>query len=318
VLLAGLAAGLGLPHECASGTCGSCRAQVVAGAAEDLWPGAPGRRHLRSAGEVLMCQTTACGDLGLVLRGALPEAAAPAAARRKGRLSRITALSPDIATFRIALDAPLPYLAGQFALVEIDGVSGPRAWSMTRRHAGGCMLDFLLRRAPGGAASALLFDEGFTEIAAQVFGPLGRASYAPEEGRPFVAIAGGSGIAGMLAILDHPLRHPAHLFFGLRDPTSAYLLDHLASLVQTQEGRLEVTVAFSDAPADALATIYPDLRFAHGMVHAVAQEALAAAPRDPAMLHFVAGPPPMVDAAMRALVLGLKIPPTEIRYDRFG
>jgi toluene monooxygenase electron transfer component len=36
------------------------------------------------------------------------------------------------------------------------------------------------------------------------------------------------------------------------------------------------------------------------------------------MLHFVAGPPPMVDAAMRALVLGLKIPPTEIRYDRFG
>jgi hypothetical protein len=58
-----------------------------------------------------------------------------------------------------------------------------------------------------------------------------------------------------------------------------------------------VTVAFSDAPADALATIYPGLRFAQGMVHAVAQEALAAAPRDPAMLHFVAGPPPMVDAA---------------------
>jgi toluene monooxygenase electron transfer component len=153
----------------------------------------------------------------------------------QGPLSRITALSPDIATFRIALDAPLPYLAGSLPGRDRRRTRPARlvndAPPRRRLHA-----RFPSAPCPRGAASALLFDEGFTEVAAQVFGPLGRASYAPEEGRPFVAIAGGSGIAGMLAILDHPLRHPAQLFFGLRDPTSAYLLDHLASLVQRQRG----------------------------------------------------------------------------------
>ncbi|MEM6763166.1 MAG: 2Fe-2S iron-sulfur cluster binding domain-containing protein, partial [Pseudomonadota bacterium] len=38
VLHAGLMAGAGLPHECATGTCGSCRARIEDGAVERLWP----------------------------------------------------------------------------------------------------------------------------------------------------------------------------------------------------------------------------------------------------------------------------------------
>jgi toluene monooxygenase electron transfer component len=326
LLLAGLAAGAGLPHECATGTCGSCRAKVVAGECQPLWPGAPGQKHLRGAAdEILMCQSSACGPVELLLRGVLPTSYPLAPRSVQGLLREVGRPTPEIGLFRISLPEPLAYKAGQFVLVELDGIAGPRAWSMCSFRPGEPELDLLLRRAPGGACSARLFDGPCQDMPVRVFGPLGRAVFRPEEERPIVAVAGGSGIAGMLAILECAVgagalaMHPGRLFFGLRDPHSAYALDQLSALVEAARGGLEVTLAFSETPADeAFAAAWPHLRIAAGLVHEVMQASLAAAPADPLRLHFVAGPPSMVDAAMRALILGLKVPPTEIRYDRFG
>jgi toluene monooxygenase electron transfer component len=322
VLFAGLAAGLALPHECASGTCGTCRAKVVSGEWAALWPDAPGTKHLRGAAdEILMCQSAARGPLELALRVALGAPPAIVPCWRDGVLRRIERLTADIATFAVDLPAPMPYEAGQFVLVEMPGIPGARAWSITSHHPARPVLDLLLRRAPAGAASALLFAPACDARRVRVFGPLGRAVFRPEEARPFVAIAGGSGIAGMLSILDRAAAcgalaaHPK-LFFGLRDPAAAYRLDALDRFAA--QG-LDATIAFSDAPAPAaMVAAHPGLRFATGLVHEVAVGALSATPRDPATLHFVAGPPPMVDATMRALVMGLRVKPTEIRYDRFG
>ena len=38
MLYAGLAAGINLPYECGSGTCGTCRARLISGEVDDLWP----------------------------------------------------------------------------------------------------------------------------------------------------------------------------------------------------------------------------------------------------------------------------------------
>ncbi|MGH7684680.1 MAG: 2Fe-2S iron-sulfur cluster-binding protein, partial [Vulcanimicrobiaceae bacterium] len=66
ILYAGLRAGLALPYECASGTCGTCRASVVAGETEYAWPDAPGRKYTKPArNEVLMCQSVARADVAL-------------------------------------------------------------------------------------------------------------------------------------------------------------------------------------------------------------------------------------------------------------
>ena len=46
VLHAALRAGFDLPHECATGTCGTCRATITAGNATALWPEAPGTAKL--------------------------------------------------------------------------------------------------------------------------------------------------------------------------------------------------------------------------------------------------------------------------------
>ncbi|MGI9501545.1 MAG: 2Fe-2S iron-sulfur cluster-binding protein, partial [Geminicoccaceae bacterium] len=63
LLHAGLRAGLRLPYECATGTCGTCRARVMTGDVDRGWEDAPGAAKLkREKGDVLMCQAVARSD----------------------------------------------------------------------------------------------------------------------------------------------------------------------------------------------------------------------------------------------------------------
>jgi toluene monooxygenase electron transfer component len=324
ILHAGLLAGAGLPFECASGTCGACKARRVAGEVIDLWPEAPGRKVLRAADEILMCQSTCVGGVALALRGTLAAAPDPTVRRFTGEMSRTALLTPDVALFEVELDEPVDYLPGQFALLGLEGVPGLRAYSMTRHESDASRLHFLVRRFPDGGFSSTLFAPTFAPRAVDITGPLGKAVFRPSEARSFLAIAGGSGIAGMLSILDcarragHCASHPSELVFGVRDPASAYLLDVLDQAAQPGDGGLTITVAFSHAEADQdLARRHSALTFTTGFVHDVAL-ARADAMRDLRPIHFVAGPPPMVDATMRGLIIDRRISPAEIRYDRFG
>ena len=52
ILHAGLRSGVELPYECATGTCGTCKARLVSGRTESEWPEAPGRRYLKGEAEV--------------------------------------------------------------------------------------------------------------------------------------------------------------------------------------------------------------------------------------------------------------------------
>ena len=69
VLHAGLRAGIALPYECATGTCGTCKATLVGGTVNDGWSGAPGKKYVKAERrEFLMCQCAASEDLTLERR----------------------------------------------------------------------------------------------------------------------------------------------------------------------------------------------------------------------------------------------------------
>jgi toluene monooxygenase electron transfer component len=53
-----------------------------------------------------------------------------------------------------------------------------------------------------------------------------------------------------------------------------------------------------------------------GLVHEVAGQALDG--KLDGATAYLAGPPPMVDGAMRMLVTQAKMPPNRIRYDKFS
>src|SRR5204862_7825003 len=66
ILHAGLRAGIELPYECATGTCGTCKAKLVSGRVREEWPQAPGKKYVKpAAGEFLMCQCVAEEPLAL-------------------------------------------------------------------------------------------------------------------------------------------------------------------------------------------------------------------------------------------------------------
>ena len=325
ILHAGLAAGIGLPHECATGTCGSCKATVVKGEVERLWPAAPGAKSCRSRNDILLCQSALKENVELALRSSFIAPCEPACGHASGTLSLSGTLTPEVSLFTLKLSEPMAYRPGQFVLLSGFGVDGPRAYSMARHDPEKPDLSLLIRKGEGAFTKALF--DGAKDVPVAVFGPLGRATFSCSEDRPFVAIAGGSGIAGILAILHHALReghfqkHRSHVFFGLRGHTDAYLMDELSQAVAQSGGNLEITVAFSDAacPPDFSAR-YPLLHFTQGFVSDAVKSffQLAAAGGDTKPIFFVAGPPPMVNATMRVLMVDGKISPTEIRYDRFG
>ena len=79
---------------------------------------------------------------------------------------------------------------------------------------------------------------------------------------------------------------------------------------------LRSRVALSDETASAVThTEYPNLKLASGMVHEVAAKAMDGEFDN--MIAYVAGPPVMVDTAIRTLIVG-GMPTKEIRYDKFG
>jgi toluene monooxygenase electron transfer component len=112
-------------------------------------------------------------------------------------------------------------------------------------------------------------------------------------------------------------RHRGWVFFGVRTMRDAFYLRELSELRAQAPDSLTVTVALSDEPVPAsAASDWPQLAFAHGMVHEVAKQAMAGRYQD--VRAYVAGPPPAVDAALRVLLLEGKLTADNIRYDKYS
>jgi toluene monooxygenase electron transfer component len=324
ILHAGLRSGFELPYECSTGTCGTCKAKLVSGRVESAWPDAPGGRYLKSEAELLMCQCVAREDCALEV-GVLKarEASAPLPGALGGRLRDWRRLTHDVAAFDVDLDRPLDFDAGQFALLSVPGIAGARAYSMVNFERAARRLSFVVKKKPGGAVSEWLFGDGVDGTRLGLFAPLGHATFLPGLGKHVLCIAGGSGIAGMMSILErageggHFTGWDGHVFFGIRSERDGFFLGELQALQARYPGRLAVTVALSDedVPASLPAT-YPGLAFARGLVHAVAGEGMKGRFAD--IRAYVAGPPPMVDASLRLLLREARLSPADIRYDKFS
>lgn len=325
ILLAGLRAGIPLSYECASGTCGTCKAAVVEGTTAYAWEDAPGRKYTRpERNEILTCQSVALSALALTLPGAL-SARAPRVtpAYFAGTIARARTLVPDVMEFDVALERPMSFDAGQFVLLEVEAITGARSYSMVNFEPESRELRFLVKRFPGGALTEWLFSHALEGTRVKIFGPLGRASFAPEEIRHAICIAGGSGIAGMMSILErgtqgeHFDQNDIHVFFGIRTLQDAFYLDELKKHARRFPERVRITVGLShEEPSDAMRAEHPELTFDKGFIHDVVKRVLSESPAETTV--YIAGPPPMVDASLRMLLLELKHSGSQIRYDKFS
>lgn len=324
LLFAGLAQGLALPYECATGTCGTCKARITEGAFDVAWPEAPGAAKLkRDRGDVLLCQTTAGSDCSIRIAANVAQpTTGPLPMYRKGVVADAKLLTADVIEITIELSSPMVFQAGQFVVLEVAGVRGGRAYSMVNFDDNTSRLVFVIKRKVGGAFGNWLFDNDPSGAEVSLFGALGRATWGPAEDRDILAIAGGSGIAGIMSILAHATRaghfakRRGHVFFGVRTRADAFYTAELGAFVAASGGNLEVVVALSHEDVGEGETM-GSVRLASGFVHEAARQIMAGRYGGD-LTAYLAGPTPMVDGALRMLLTEARLTPDRIRFDKFS
>jgi toluene monooxygenase electron transfer component len=272
-----------------------------------------------------MCQARPTSDCTLRVPAKIAPHANPETlpTHRTARIENVRRLVHDVLDFDLALSAPMTFEAGQFVVLENRSIAGGRAYSMVNFDRATERLRIVIKQLPGGKFSEWLFggDPTGTELA--VFGPLGRATFHPEEGKDMLCVAGGSGIAGMVAIAERGVRegyfkeHTGRIFFGVRTLADAFYMEELAKLAAAAGGGLRVTLALSHEPVAA--ETHPqhrEIRLAAGMVGDVMIRTVAG--KYDNTVAFLAGPPIMVDSVLRHLLHEARMPRNLVRYDKFA
>jgi p-cymene monooxygenase electron transfer component len=309
VLESALKQGIAYPHDCTVGTCGSCRTKLVAGKVEAITPFSYTlSREELDAGYILACQALAKSDLEVEVE--LATADAPAVIRQAAVLTLVEDLTHDIKRLVWRIETPLRWRAGQYVDVRWNGGGEHRSYSLaTAPNAeGSTELATFVRHVPGGRFTDLLFDGDIGAATFELEGPQG--TFWLREGKgPIVCIAGGSGLAPVLSLLrdaaNRRVRRDCILLFGARAQRDLYASQEIAAIRSAWTAGFDYWPILSEESADGIRA---------GMVTDHVPAALARL-GDGAQA-YMCGPPPMIDAGIKALTAnGVAL--GDLHYDKF-
>nr|A7IPX7.2 RecName: Full=Alkene monooxygenase system, ferredoxin--NAD(+) reductase component; AltName: Full=Alkene monooxygenase 35.5 kDa subunit; AltName: Full=Alkene monooxygenase system, electron transfer component; AltName: Full=Ferredoxin--NAD(+) reductase [Xanthobacter autotrophicus Py2]CAA09916.1 reductase [Xanthobacter autotrophicus Py2] len=310
VLHAALAAGIDMPYECASGSCGSCRCRLSHGSVSLLWPEAPGlsARDRQKGDRILACQSTPSSDLEINVRAgdALLE---PPPRRHAARVTVKETLCASVIRLVLNVGGPIHFLPGQFFILDLPG-AGRRAYSVANLENAAGGIELLIKRKIGGAGTAALFDQCAPGMGLVIEGPYGRAYLRADSARGIVAVAGGSGLAPMLSILRGALARgfggPMDLYFGVNTAEELFCVPELSAL---QAAGARVHLALRDGG--------PGPAGLHRQAGLIGDALVAGEPDLKAKDLYVAGPAPMTDDILARTVRQEAIPADRVFFDRF-
>lgn len=306
LLQAALRQGIDFPHSCRVGGCASCKCRLLTGQVTELTE----TGYILSdaeldAGYILACQSVPRGDV----RIAVDLTRAQARRQVRGKVVAQDRLTHDITRLLIQLEESLAYQAGQYAELTLDALPGhARSFSFASRPGPDARVAFFIRKVPDGLLSGLVNAQSLLGQGVTLEGPLGDFHLRPAAA-PLLLVAGGSGLAPILALLEEALAagasRPVTLLFGAREERDLYCLDAIAALAAQWRAPLRFVPVLSEARADA------GWQGARGLV----------GERIPALLEdgvhaYLCGPPAMIDSAV-ALLRGCGVPPAHIHADRF-
>lgn len=309
ILERALAEGIAYPHDCTVGTCGSCRTRLISGKVEAITPfGYTLSREELEAGYILACQALPKSDCRLDVE--VGEAAGAAAERQGARLDATAPLTHDILEVTLTVDKPINYRAGQYANLHFGDGSVHRSYSFAEApRAGGTRSPrFFIRHVPGGLFTDKLFGGTLGGEPLEIDGPHG--NFWLREGKgPIICIAGGSGLAPILSLLqdaaNRRVRRDCVLLFGGRGARDIYGSEAISAI------RNAWTASFDFWP---ILSEEANPEFRSGFVTDYVPQALERL--GPGAHGYMCGPPPMIDAGIAALTAaGVALP--DIHYDKF-
>lgn len=292
ILDAALANGIPFPHGCRSGRCGACKSRLVSGKVDHLDHSRFALSDEEKAQElILACHAIPTTDAVVAWLGDDDEIASHKLRSLHCRVTAIEDATHDIKRIRLVIDEadPLVFTAGQYARLTFPGAP-TRDYSMASEP-GERELEFHIRRVPGGVATQHIHAQLKLGDPVLVEGPFGSSYLREQHTGPILCIAGGSGLAPIKGIVEAAIalgmKQPIHVYFGARSDRDLYLVDHFESLAQRHPNLSFTPVVTDTSLAAGSRTGFVTDVVAKDMQDFVGWKA------------YVAGPPPMVEAAMQ-------------------
>lgn len=295
VLDAALAAGVPVLNQCHSGSCSSCQATLLEGDAP-LRPGASSTLLPSEfkAGQRLLCLTLPRSACRFSLNYD-SDFASIKPTKVRAFVDSVERVAHNVVrlTVELADGDWLEFLSGQFVQVKVPGVGSVRSYSPASTVRDLPRIALLIRLLPGGAMSGYLTDKAQPDDILELEGPFGNFFLREKVMTPHIFVAGGTGIAPVLSIIDSirlasGRRPPMLLSFGCARPEDLFSLDDI-KLRQQWLPSLKIRISVDrDASGSLLQGTPVDALKAEDVV-------------DPETVAYLCGPPLMVAAAIARL-----------------
>ena len=301
ILQAALRQGVWLPFACGHGTCATCKVQVLEG---DVDVGEASPFALmdveRDEGKVLVCCATVESDV--VIEADIdvdPDFEGHPVEDYVATVTNIVELSPTIKGIHLKLDRPMTFQAGQYINIELPGVEGPRAFSLANPPGRADEVELHVRLVEGGAASGYIHQQLQVGEELKLSGPYGQFFVRNSQDGDLIFIAGGSGLSSpqsmILDLLEQGDSRHITLFQGARNLAELYNRELFETLARDHDNFTYVPALSDVADGD-------DWDGQRGFVHEAAKAHFDG--RFAGHKAYLCGPPPMIDAAITALMQG--------------
>jgi len=301
ILDACLRAGIYIPYQCNHGLCSTCKVEVLEGDV-DLGEASPFALmdFERDEGKVLACTCTLESDV--VIEADIEEdedAEYLPICDYKGKVSEIVDFTADVRKIVIALEDDAEFQAGQYIQLAIPGVEGPRAFSIANSPNDANHIELHVRKVEGGAGTTYLHKTLAEGDLLSFSAPYGHFFVRKSKHKPMIFIAGGTGLSSPKSMIDELLAEgyskQITLFHGVRAKSDLYYQDYFQALAEKHDN-------FAYIPALSEPNAEDDWHGEVGFVHEAAARYFDGS--FAGHQAYLCGPPPMIEACIRALMKG--------------
>jgi benzoate/toluate 1,2-dioxygenase reductase component len=298
---------INLPMDCSDGVCGTCKCRAESGSydlGDDYIEDALTADEAES-GLVLTCQMKPTSDCVVTV----PTTSLSCKTGHQKFSATVAAVTPHHdAAIVLELDvdaaAAPAFLPGQYANIDVPGSGQNRSYSFSSAP-GEQRLGFLIKKIPDGVMSGWLANAKPGDRL-DLTGPLG-SFYLREVKRPLLFLAGGTGLAPFLSMLEGLARagsdETIHMIYGVTRDLDLVLVDE----IEAYTARL---------PHFSFTTVVAEEASHHPHKGWVTQHMPAGVLHGGDVDLYLCGPPPMVDAVRRYFDES-GVTPASFHYEKF-
>ncbi|WIM67191.1 benzoate 1,2-dioxygenase electron transfer component BenC [Corynebacterium breve] len=299
---------INIPFDCRDGACGTCKAFCESGEYEEgEYIDDAMTEDEADEGYILCCQTYPIADM-VVQIATTSAAAKTGAATLIGHITELDRLSESTVRFAVKLEErdQLHYLPGQYMNVAPPNSDFHRSYSFSSGPSED-IVTFLVKYTPGGKMTHYLTEEAKVGDRLNLTGPMG-SFFLREPLAPITLLAGGTGLAPILAILEKlaetpDMDQPVRLIYGATFNHDIVEVDRLNSYKERiKDFDWFSVVSAEDEEHERKGYVTDHMTDEH--LH------------DGESDIYLCGPPPMVEA-VRKFLNGLDNPPTNFYYEKF-